>query len=68
MAKMLHVTVRTLQKWDRDGRFPARRTHTNRRYYTDEDVAKALGLSISLREAENRALLSGFDQGTEARS
>jgi putative resolvase len=36
--------VKTIQKWDRLGILPAKRTITNRRYYTDEDVAAALRL------------------------
>ncbi len=38
------VSVKTLQKWDRIGVLPAKRTITNRRYYTDEDLAIALRL------------------------
>ncbi len=34
--------MKTLQKWDRIGVLPAKRTVTNRRYYTDEDLAVAL--------------------------
>ena len=44
-AEKVGVTVKTLQRWDREGRLVARRTITNRRYYTDEDLAIALGLS-----------------------
>ena len=36
--------MKTLQKWDRIGVLPAKRTITNRRYYTDEDLAAALRL------------------------
>lgn len=36
-AALLDVHVKTLQLWDRQGTFKARRTPTNRRYYTDED-------------------------------
>jgi putative resolvase len=43
-AKRINVSVKTLQKWDRIGVLPARRTITNRRYYTDEDLAAALRL------------------------
>jgi putative resolvase len=42
-AEKVHVSVKTIQKWDREGKLPARRTLTNRRYYTDEDVTKVLG-------------------------
>lgn len=42
-AKKIRVTVHTLQRWDREGRLVAKRTHTDRRYYTDEDVERVLG-------------------------
>ncbi|GCE15351.1 IS607 family transposase [Tengunoibacter tsumagoiensis] len=41
-ARQVGVSVKTLQKWDRIGVLPAKRTVTNRRYYTDEDLAVAL--------------------------
>jgi putative resolvase len=43
-AKKVGVSVKTIQKWDRLGVLPAKRTITNRRYYTDEDLAAALNL------------------------
>src|SRR5215472_3470467 len=43
-AKRVGVSVKTIQKWDRLGILPAKRTITNRRYYTDEDLAAALRL------------------------
>ena len=43
-AKRIGVSVKTLQKWDRIGVLPAKRTITNRRYYIDEDLAAALRL------------------------
>ena len=36
-AKMVGRSVKTLQRWDRDGILVAKRTPTNRRYYTEED-------------------------------
>ena len=42
-AKRVGVAVHTLQRWDREGRLKAHRTINNRRYYTDEDLAIALG-------------------------
>ena len=41
-AKRVGVSVKTLQKWDRLGILPAKRTITNQRYYTDADMAAAL--------------------------
>lgn len=35
-AKLLNVSVKTLQRWDNDGTLKAKRTETNRRYYTYE--------------------------------
>ena len=43
-AQKVGVSVKTIQKWDRIGVLPAKRTITNRRYYTDEDLAAALRL------------------------
>ncbi len=37
-AKMLGVTVKTLQNWDRAGKLKANRTITGKRYYTDEHL------------------------------
>lgn len=39
---MLGVCVKTLQRWDRDGILKARRSLTDRRYYTDEEYKKAM--------------------------
>jgi putative resolvase len=49
-AKKVGVSVKTLQKWDRIGVLPAKRTITNRRYYTDEDLASALRLPRMQKE------------------
>ena len=46
VAKKLGVTVKTLQRWDNSGVFKARRTPTNHRYYTDEDILNYQGLSL----------------------
>jgi putative resolvase len=43
-AKRINVSVKTIQKWDRLGILPAKRTITKRRYYTDADLAAALRL------------------------
>lgn len=36
MSQRLGVTVTTLQRWDRSGKLKAKRTPTNRRYYTED--------------------------------
>lgn len=43
VAKILNVTVRTLQEWDATGVLPAKRLKTNRRYYTKEQIDEFLG-------------------------
>lgn len=41
-AKLVGVTVKTLQRWDRTKRLVAKRTSTNRRYYDENDLASVL--------------------------
>lgn len=42
LAKMLGISVKTLQRWDREGILKANRTITNRRYYTEEQYEQCL--------------------------
>lgn len=42
-AKIVGVSVKTLQRWDAQGKLPAKRTPSNYRYYTDDDLRIALG-------------------------
>lgn len=37
-SKLIGKSVSTLQRWDNEGIFKARRSPTNRRYYTQEDL------------------------------
>lgn len=47
-AELLGVTVKTLQRWDREGRLvPITRTQTNRRVYTLEQVRMFQGIRTS---------------------
>lgn len=39
-ARLIGVCVKTLQRWDNSGKFVARRTPTNQRYYTEEDLKR----------------------------
>ncbi|EHO54187.1 IS607 family transposase [Lentilactobacillus kisonensis] len=50
LAGRLGVSVKTLQKWDRQGKLPAKRTVTNRRYYTETDYLKAIGKPTANRQ------------------
>lgn len=49
MANKLNVSVRTLQAWDNNGVLVAKRSPTNRRFYTDEQLQEYL------RNAERRS-------------
>ena len=39
-AELIGVSVKTLQRWDRDGKLVASRTPSNRRYYTKNQLKK----------------------------
>lgn len=43
-AAKLGITVKTLQRWDASGKLPAKRTPSNYRYYTEDDLRIAKGL------------------------
>ena len=45
-AELLGVSVKTLQRWDREGILKANRTPTNRRYYT-YDVLKIMEVGLT---------------------
>jgi DNA-binding transcriptional MerR regulator len=49
-AKMLNVSVKTLQRWDREGILVAQRTPTDRRYYTKEQVEQFISKSKETQE------------------
>jgi putative resolvase len=43
-AERVGVSVKTLQRWDREGKLKPHRTPSNRRQYTEEHIRQALGL------------------------
>ena len=45
MADRLGVSIKTLQRWDREGILVAKRTPTNRRYYTEDQYLSYVGKS-----------------------
>lgn len=48
-AEKIGVSVSTLQRWDRTDVLKSRRTPTNQRYYTDEDLNKVLNLEAETK-------------------
>lgn len=60
-AKMLNVSVKTLQRWDKSGVLLANRTKTNRRYYTYEQYLNVVSnkrtiVYLSQTEISKKAL------------
>ena len=54
-AQLLGVTVKTLQRWEREGRLkPAARSDSNRRMYTESQIREFAGLSRNKGEAPGR--------------
>ena len=45
MAKRLGVSVKTLQRWDKEGVLVAKRNPNNRRYYTEDQYLEYIGSS-----------------------
>lgn len=48
-AEKVGVSISTLQRWDRTDVLKSRRTPTNQRYYTDEDLNKVLNLETETK-------------------
>ena len=51
-AALLGVSVKTLQRWDRDGTLTAYRTLTDRRYYTYDQYLQFKGVSLEKDERQ----------------
>lgn len=43
-GKKIGVSVKTLQRWDKNGKLPAKRTLSGHRFYTKDDLLIAQGL------------------------
>ena len=48
VADSLGITIRTLQTWDRKGILKAKRSPTNRRFYTEDQISQYLNNVIFL--------------------
>ena len=53
-AELLNVSVKTLQRWDREKTLVANRTPTNRRYYTYDQYLQFKGIG---RDADSRKIV-----------
>lgn len=66
-AKILGVTVKTIQNYDRDGRLPAHRTATNRRVILREDLLAFLdaqGLLVQDEAGRRDVVYARIEDGT----
>ena len=52
IAELLGVSVKTLQRWDREGTLKANRTPTNRRYYTYDQYLQFKGINTENDERQ----------------
>lgn len=52
-AAMLNVSTKTLQRWDREGILKAKRTPTNRRYYTHEQFIEYTNTNRGVRNEKS---------------
>lgn len=48
-SEKVGISISTLQRWDRTNVLKSRRTPTNQRYYTDEDLNKVLNLETETK-------------------
>ena len=53
-AELVGVSVKTLQRWDREGTLKANRTSTDRRYYTYDQYLQFKGINM---ENDNRQIV-----------
>ena len=69
MAKRLNVSVKTLQRWDREGILVGKRTPTDRRYYTEDQYLEYIGSSTkSKRKTIAYVRVSSTNQKDDLRS
>lgn len=57
MSQLLNVSVKTLQRWDREGILIAQRSPTNRRFYTQQQYLEASGLSGQTKQKERKKVI-----------
>ncbi len=50
VALLFKKDVKTIQRWDREGKLVAKRTPTNRRFYTEEQVNEFIGFPLEAKK------------------
>ena len=59
-AELLGVSVKTLQRWDREGTLKANRTPTDRRYYTYNQYLQFKGIDTENDDSTSCYLCKSF--------
>lgn len=59
-AEMIGVSVKTLQRWDREGKLVASRTPSNRRYYTEIQLREILDVEVKKMRGKFKELAKRF--------
>jgi predicted site-specific integrase-resolvase len=67
-AALVGRSVKTLQVWDRTGVLKARRTPTDRRYYTHDDYLAYIGQKASVKKVVTYCRVSGSAQKPDLRA
>jgi putative resolvase len=67
-ASMIGRSVKTLQIWDRKGLLKARRTPTDRRYYTHDDYLAFVGQKARSKQCITYTRVSGSGQKADLQS
>ena len=60
-AELLGVSVKTLQRWDREGTLKANRTPTDRRYYTYAQYLQFKGINIENDNVDDYSNINNYD-------
>lgn len=67
-ARRIGKATSTVRRWDREGKLVALRTPTGERYYTQEDVQKALGVAPLIKKVVVYCRVSSSNQKTDLSS
>ena len=59
-AKLIGKSVRTVQRWDKDGLLVAKHSATGRSFYTQLSISRNNWYLSRPRQKEDRLLISGF--------
>lgn len=66
-SRVIGVSVKTLQRWDREGKLVAKRTPSNRRYYTKDQIVNEVWEDVDFSTNEILELIRNrykiFDDG-----